>query len=382
MEPVASSSAPRVRSKKRRAADPSDDEQDESSVASSSCDSYDLRRHKSRRHRARKSRRKTSERSKKSVRAANFDPGQEPPQTQLVYDALHDVPDDRATYSPEQQAKWEQMFDRLQAYKEKHGHTRVPEMHEDSKLVHWVGNQRKALSRRQRGLTSSCIDKKRIDMLNSIGFEWARPRVTAQGSNKRRSWEYMFQRLCEFQESHGHTRVSSITDSKLATWMRNQRTSMSRKLRGLTYRCLNQLRVDMLDSIRFTWVASKEEIPCQDEDCKSQDEKEDVSVKKSDSRKSQEIQPEGAKKIDVAIHTAYSPEARSNNKHTADTSDDEANASSWMSSSSSSFSSSQQQRKPRKRSSKKESNRKKPSHLGSNGPRSDQTDQQHKKNQK
>ena len=145
-------------------------------------------------------------------------------------------------------------------FKSVHGHTRVPEAYEDSKLVNWVGNQRKAMSRQQRGLPVPFggFDQKRIDMLNSIGFEWARPRITKSGINERRSWESMFQKLREFREKHGHTKVHVSVDAKLSNWIRNQRTAMSRMQRGLPHRCLNARRIELLESIGFTWVCPKD----------------------------------------------------------------------------------------------------------------------------
>jgi len=173
-----------------------------------------------------------------------------------------DIPEDllepERTYTPEQQAKWEEMFRRLVRFKATKGHCRVPEGYEDSKLVHWVGNQRKVMSRRERGLAVGRFDQNRIDMLNSIGFEWARTRRNTATPNDRRSWEEMFQKLATFKETHGHTRVPVSLDAKLANWVRNQRTAMSRMKRGLPYRCLNARRIKLMDSIGFAWLASKD----------------------------------------------------------------------------------------------------------------------------
>lgn len=171
------------------------------------------------------------------------------------------LPEPGRTYTPEQQAKWEEMFLRLVLFKESHGHTRVPETYEDSKLVNWVGNQRKAMSRQQRGLPFSRFDKRRIAMLDSIGFEWARARAAIAGSYERRSWEDMYKKLCEFKKVYGHTRVPATLDQRLANWVRNQRTAMSRKQRGLPFRCLNQRRINLLNNIGFAWVAAKDGQP-------------------------------------------------------------------------------------------------------------------------
>jgi hypothetical protein len=160
-------------------------------------------------------------------------------------------------YTPDQQSKWDEMYQRLVKFKEKHCHTRVPEGYEDAKLANWVGNQRRAMSRQQRGLPARRFDKRRIHLLEAIGFEWARKRANKPGLYDKRSWEEMFQSLIQFKETYGHTRVPPSFDNRLANWVSNQRTAMSRKKRGLPYRCLNKQRIEELNSIGFVWVASK-----------------------------------------------------------------------------------------------------------------------------
>lgn len=214
------------------------------------------------------------ERKKKSKRGSKKRTGDSSPEEEPIIKKMKktiknkascvlpdNLPEPGRTYTPEQQAKWEEMFLRLVLFKESHGHTRVPETYEDSKLVNWVGNQRKAMSRQQRGLPFSRFDKRRIAMLDSIGFEWARARAAIAGSYERRSWEDMYKKLCEFKKVYGHTRVPATLNQRLANWVRNQRTAMSRKQRGLPFRCLNQRRINLLNNIGFAWVAAKDGQP-------------------------------------------------------------------------------------------------------------------------
>ena len=57
---------------------------------------------------------------------------------------------------------WFQMYERLVAYKKKHGNTLVPRSFEDDRqLANWVNAQRQ-----------SCKESDRIDLLNAIGFVW------------------------------------------------------------------------------------------------------------------------------------------------------------------------------------------------------------------
>jgi len=53
------------------------------------------------------------------------------------------------------------MYQRLLAYRKRYQNTRVPRSFEDSKLAGWVHTQRKL-----------CSEKKRVELLNDIGFEW------------------------------------------------------------------------------------------------------------------------------------------------------------------------------------------------------------------
>ena len=157
------------------------------------------------------------------------------------------------------ETRWEKMYLKLIAFKKAHGHTRVPDCHEDAKLINWVANQRKAMSRHKRGLSFGRFDRVRIDRLEKIGFEWGQSRLLKQGSYERYAWEDMFKKLVEFQENHGHTRVSANIDRRLANWVRNQRTAMSRMQRGLPFRCLNKRRIEKLEFVGFQWSVPSSE---------------------------------------------------------------------------------------------------------------------------
>jgi hypothetical protein len=60
--------------------------------------------------------------------------------------------------------EWDDMYDRLLEYNDKHGNPNVPEgCEEDPQLANWVANQR-----------YSCEREDRIELLNEIGFVWCR----------------------------------------------------------------------------------------------------------------------------------------------------------------------------------------------------------------
>lgn len=164
-----------------------------------------------------------------------------------------------------QQSKWDDMLSRLKNFKKIHHHTRVPDSHSDSKLVHWVANQRKAMSRHKRGLLFGRFDQDRIDKLEAIGFQWGQARALKPGSYEHQTWDDMFEKLQNFKMIHDHTRVAASSNERLANWVRNQRTAMSRMKRGLSFCCLNESRILKLESIGFAWLASKDGRP-EDED--------------------------------------------------------------------------------------------------------------------
>src|SRR5437660_3050872 len=101
-------------------------------------------------------------------------------------------------------AQWQEMFDALAAYKNKHGHCKVPQKWpENPPLAHWVGGQR---ARRDK-LSN---DKRR--QLDSLGFIW-----NAVGD----PWQEMFDALLSYKKRFGHTKVprSWTENQKLANWV-------------------------------------------------------------------------------------------------------------------------------------------------------------------
>ena len=61
---------------------------------------------------------------------------------------------------------WDEMYQRLVAYKNEHKDTKVPSKYDqDPQLGNWVSNQRSAYNRKQ-------LSRERTRLLNSIGFDW------------------------------------------------------------------------------------------------------------------------------------------------------------------------------------------------------------------
>jgi len=118
---------------------------------------------------------------------------------------------------------WGVMYQRLSAYKEKHGTTCVPQHDkEHPQLGRWVSNQRRR-----------CKDKDRYDLLHG---------------DINNNWGVMYQRLLTYKKQHGITHVPQKfkADPKLGRWVNKQR-----KL------CKEKDRTDLLNDIAFLWKGDR-----------------------------------------------------------------------------------------------------------------------------
>jgi Helicase associated domain len=99
--------------------------------------------------------------------------------------------------------RWEMMFEKLKAYKQKHGNCLVPNRYEeDRSLGSWVSTQRRyfKLMNSSESIGNSKypqMNEMRIAKLREIGFVWAAsdPRHTP--------WEIRFRELSEYKERYG-----------------------------------------------------------------------------------------------------------------------------------------------------------------------------------
>jgi hypothetical protein len=132
---------------------------------------------------------------------------------------------------------WDEMFQKLVAYKKQHKSTNVPERYaEDPKLGNWVHHQRVIYSNKE-------LSIKRINHLESIGFVWNA--LDAQ-------WMEMYNRLVTYNKKYNSTIVPGMykTHQKLATWVSNQRHTYNKG-------SLLEKRWELLNSINFVWSAKK-----------------------------------------------------------------------------------------------------------------------------
>jgi len=134
-----------------------------------------------------------------------------------------------------QEKDWNDMFDKLVAYKAKHRDTEVPAKYKsDPKLGSWVSNQRARFGT----LSPDCKQK-----LESIGFVF---------NKKEKDWNDMFDKLKAYKAKHGDTNVPfrHIPDPELGTWVSNQRQQYKKKNHGT----VTGERIQKLVGIGFDWV--------------------------------------------------------------------------------------------------------------------------------
>lgn len=107
------------------------------------------------------------------------------------------------------ESHWEEMYQKLIAYKNKHGDCNVPRGNVESELGKWVSRQRSDYKRGK-------IKRDRKIRLETLGFIW---------DTKQAEWEEMYQELINYNSKHGHCRVPQDykINPKLATWVRHQR---------------------------------------------------------------------------------------------------------------------------------------------------------------
>ena len=126
---------------------------------------------------------------------------------------------------------WENRFDELVQYKNKHGDCNVPKSR--GKLGMWVNSQRVAYR-------AEALAQDHIDRLESIGFEWALTKK--KKAKKNVPWETRFNELVEY----GDIKVPA-GQGQLGGWVSAQRQQYKKGK-------LSQDRIDRLERIDFDWA--------------------------------------------------------------------------------------------------------------------------------
>jgi hypothetical protein len=109
--------------------------------------------------------------------------------------------------------RWREMYKKLKAYNEKHGHCKVPieanaKDPDQSMLGSWVTKQRSTRDR---------MPQSRKELLDKLGFLWVAD-----------NWDTMYEQLVKFRQEHSHTEVPRRNNTSLAEWCWKQRGKMRR----------------------------------------------------------------------------------------------------------------------------------------------------------
>lgn len=151
----------------------------------------------------------------------------------------------------DKEKKWNDYFQRLESFKAKHGHCRVPPDKESSResLYIWVKNQqKKTLQKAESGNPLYVERKARLD---AIEFEWHGIFCD--------TWEKMRVALEEYKKKHGHTRVpyrgkgsEGGPTGSLGIWVYSQRVKLPPKVKGGDQVAI--ARKQKLDKMGFEWI--------------------------------------------------------------------------------------------------------------------------------
>ena len=132
------------------------------------------------------------------------------------------------------EAGWDENFNKLKAFKAKHGHCNVPEKNypDDPSLAYFVGNMRQ---RRRKGKLS----QDRVRQLDKLEFRW---------KQERPEWNDRLADLVRFKAKQDHCNVPRHwpENPELGYWVSRQR---ERKKKDL----LNDEQIQDLDQLGFVW---------------------------------------------------------------------------------------------------------------------------------
>eukprot|EP00980_Cylindrotheca_fusiformis_P013116 scaffold3296_cov112-Cylindrotheca_fusiformis.AAC.3 len=137
--------------------------------------------------------------------------------------------------------KWNELFNLLAAFKEEHGHCRVPQHYKPNiYLSQWVKRQRYYRKHRP-GL----ISERRVQKLDQLGFVW-----DAQED----FWNTRFEELKTYKHMHGHCNVPCKypANQKMATWVKCQRRQYKLRTMGKPS-SMTEDRINLLEKLGFAW---------------------------------------------------------------------------------------------------------------------------------
>ena len=131
--------------------------------------------------------------------------------------------------------KWQEHFEELKIFKNKHGHCNVELVaDEQDALMCWVKTQRSIIIKGK-------LDEDKKAQLDEIGFS-----LTSMVSDA--NWLKMYERLKRYHSEYGNADVPHKwqKDLKIAAWVSKQR---ERKKKGI----ITDEQIQQLDDLKFTW---------------------------------------------------------------------------------------------------------------------------------
>ena len=110
---------------------------------------------------------------------------------------------------------WADFFDELQAFKDKHGHTRVEEK-DNKPLFDWLNRMRGFLKKYSNDRDGNELTPEQFALLQDLEID---------SSLRERKFERRFRELMNFKESHGHCIVPTkyAANQKLSNWVQTQK---------------------------------------------------------------------------------------------------------------------------------------------------------------
>lgn len=146
-----------------------------------------------------------------------------------------------------QETRWEEHFQNLLNYKQKHGDCHIPQNYpQDLALARWARRQRHQYKLKQQNKKSSLSDE-RQNLLEQAGFIWD-PQTDG--------WEIRRQELQLYLEEHGHCNVSRYAENpQLATWVKRQRRQYKQAFAKGRPSKFHKERFAILTKMGFVWEA-------------------------------------------------------------------------------------------------------------------------------
>ncbi|CAB9497339.1 helicase [Seminavis robusta] len=187
--------------------------------------------------------------------------------------------------------KFPEWVERLKAFKEQHGHCRVPhDFPQDPGLSAWVHRQRNEYRKYTEQLelgeevlaarpyaskyeAKSTLTPERIATLNEMGFLWQVAKRTGSFfGTDRKSWDERFQELMEYKRVHGHTLVPQAYP-KLGEWVKRQRRCYKFLQEGRKNPNITAEQAQRLKEIDFVFdVRKQQRLQKAEEESKQQEE--------------------------------------------------------------------------------------------------------------